>query len=134
MRLRTLLPAGGCKGTTKKGQPCQAKDLYENQRCRHHGGEGKLLRLELLKERFRRKAKRLLERSRRVERMLVRAAKKDPKFAAMLERIKNKNESRFQKLAGLVNVAGLASGPKKESSDVRSEDSEGNTLQVPKAL
>ena len=132
MSLSTLLPAGGCKGTTKKGQPCQAKDLYENQRCRHHGGEGKLLRLELLKERTLRKSKRLLQRSRRFDRMLVRAAKKDPKFAAVLERINNKNENRSQEL---VNVAGLsASDTNKEAPDVRSEDSEGNTLQMPKPL
>ena len=93
-----------------------------------------MLRLELLKERILRKSKRLLQRGRRFDRMLVRAAKKDPKFAAILQRIKNKNEKRSEKLAGLVKVEGPSSGLEKQSTDVRSEDPEGNTLQVPKAL
>lgn len=40
MKLKTLLPAGGCKGKTKKALSCQSKDVYENGYCKHHGGEG----------------------------------------------------------------------------------------------
>jgi hypothetical protein len=43
MRLKTLLPAGACKGTTKSGGKCQSKDTFENGFCRHHNGQGKSL-------------------------------------------------------------------------------------------
>ncbi len=41
---KRLLAAGGCAGKTEKGQPCKARDVYENGRCKNHGGEGKSLR------------------------------------------------------------------------------------------
>jgi len=49
MRARTLLPAGGCKGITKGGKPCQAKDVFENSYCKHHGGQGASLMARRLK-------------------------------------------------------------------------------------
>lgn len=51
MKVATLLPATEpCHGTTQKGKRCAAKDVYENGRCKLHGGQGKSLtekRLEL---------------------------------------------------------------------------------------
>lgn len=43
MRLKTLLPAGACKGTTKSGAKCQSRDTFENGFCKHHNGQGKSL-------------------------------------------------------------------------------------------
>src|SRR5688572_12032164 len=73
MRLSTLIPAGGCKGSTKEGQPCKAKNVYQNDFCKAHGGEGQslierraALRIELERRRTAKMLKsidRLLKRS-----------------------------------------------------------------------
>jgi hypothetical protein len=59
-----MIPAGGCKGTTQRGQPCQAKDVYSNGYCKHHGGEGESLteRRQALGPTFEQKKARALHR------------------------------------------------------------------------
>lgn len=88
MRLSFLVPGGGCKGVTLKGQPCRAKDVYENGYCKHHGGEGQsltdrrnLLRVELSK----RKAAKF---NKRMERW----KKKNPALRRIMEAIKARQE------------------------------------------
>jgi hypothetical protein len=38
--LRSLLLFGQCKGITKQGAPCQAREVWSNGLCKHHGGAG----------------------------------------------------------------------------------------------
>lgn len=87
MRLNTLA-LGGCKGTTQKGQPCQGKDVYENGYCKHHGGEGKLPRLEYQKAKLLRKAERALKRSKRFERKVAKFIKAHPSIQEFIDRMK----------------------------------------------
>lgn len=61
-------PYGQCKGTTKKGAPCMAKDLFSNGYCAAHGGEGRLLREIHASDKLRRKSQRLAKRLNRSER------------------------------------------------------------------
>lgn len=35
-----------CGAPTAAGTPCQRRELHQNGKCSHHGGEGPLLRIE----------------------------------------------------------------------------------------
>ena len=88
MRASTMLPAGGCKGTTKQGRPCQAKDVFENGRCKHHGPEGKSLtqrRMIFNLERSKYKAAKFAKR-------MERWKKKSPNLRRIMEAIKARQE------------------------------------------
>jgi hypothetical protein len=84
---------GACKGTTKAGKPCGAVDLFENGRCKHHGGEGQLIRVKLLIAKTLKKTERLKRKGDRFDRMVAQAAKRDPQLAAMLERVRAERRS-----------------------------------------
>lgn len=84
---------GSCAGTTLKGQPCRSVDIFENGRCKLHGGEGVLRRLEHQKERQLKKIKRALARGKKFDAMIRRAAKASPTLAAMLERMEERKKN-----------------------------------------
>jgi hypothetical protein len=88
MRASTMLPAGGCKGTTLKGRPCQGKDVFENGYCKHHGGEGKSLtqrRMIFNLERAKYKAEKFAKR-------MERWKKQNPNLRRIMEAIKARQE------------------------------------------
>lgn len=85
---------GACKGTTKAGKPCRSVDLFENGRCKHHGGEGQLIRVKLLIAKTLKKTERLKRKSARFDRMVQMVAKRDPGLAAMLERIRTRDKDK----------------------------------------
>ncbi len=72
MRLKDLYPACACAGTTKKGAKCGTRDIFQNGFCRYHGGEGRLVREIRNAEKQQLKTKRLLARTKKLDRMLGR--------------------------------------------------------------
>jgi hypothetical protein len=94
MRLNTVA-LGGCKAKTKKGLPCQSKDVYENGYCVLHGGQGKLPRLERLKEKTLKKMERFKRKAKKLDRMVARMLKDSPKLADMVALIRAKADGRL---------------------------------------
>jgi len=73
--LRSLLLFGACKGITKKGTPCQAREVWSNGFCKHHGGDGESpfeIRKRALIEKNRRRTARLMRRLGRLKRLAER--------------------------------------------------------------
>lgn len=83
VRVSKLLPAGGCKGVSAKGEPCQAKNVYENGFCKFHGGEGQSLlerRQVLRAERIRKSAERMLKKIQRTRRRIANIERRNPEL------------------------------------------------------
>jgi len=61
--------SGVCKGTTKKGTPCQRKVVFANGLCRQHGGDSSEYdrrHFEYLKEKAIRRSTKVSKRLRRL--------------------------------------------------------------------
>lgn len=93
---------GPCKGITKKGLPCQAVVVHENGFCRAHGGNYYPKRDLALLERT---IKRSERRQKKIDKWLAKAAKTDPSFAAMLERVRARKEAKEKDLPPLPTLA-----------------------------
>jgi hypothetical protein len=94
MRVSVLLPAGGCKGFTRKGQPCDAKNVFQNGYCKHHGGKGESLldrRRTLKLQLDTRKSERMRK---SIDRLLRRASKESPALRQMLEEVRARREAK----------------------------------------
>ena len=92
MKLKALFPAGACNGTTKEGKRCGIRDVYQNSLCKHHGGEGELIRVQMSKGRMERQIKRALARSKRIERLIRKNA--SPRALEIFERLKKERDAR----------------------------------------
>ena len=128
MRLKYLFPSGACTGTTKKGQKCTLRDVYENMRCKHHGGEGMFLRVKLAKAKALKKVQRTRRRIAKFDRFIKKMMAANPGLRERVERINNA-KNRPQDLARLGNMEGLPlKSAEGEASNVRSEDPQGNSM------
>ena len=128
MRLKYIFPAGACTGTTQKGKTCRLRDVYENFRCKHHGGEGMLLRVQLAKARALKKVKRARRRAAKFDRFLKKMLAADPGLRERVERINNAKK-RPQDLARLGDLERFTvKSAEGETPDMRSEDPQGNPM------
>src|SRR5438105_8510897 len=91
MRLRSLYPAGACTGMTREGKRCGIRDVFENGRCHHHGGQGKLIREILALEKLKRRTARTQRRARATTSIVERLMKDNPRLREMIERVKARN-------------------------------------------
>lgn len=117
--LKRTFPQGACSGTTADGRRCGTRDVFENGRCRHHGGTGKLLRT-LIKE-ARQQAREAAAEDRR-NRWAVYAYLKDAPpeaFKAVARLI----ESRARK-------ATSEKRPQKATDNLRGDEPQGDPLSV----
>lgn len=77
--LKSLRMFGVCKGVTKKGTPCQCREVFSNGFCKYHGGAGESpfeIRKRALIEKNRRRTARLMRRLGRLERLAERNGNK----------------------------------------------------------
>jgi hypothetical protein len=84
MRLSTMLPAGGCKGITKLGKPCQGKDVFSNGYCKHHGGQGE----SLVSRRLKLQIAEELRKSERFSKRMAKWEKRNPAFRRAMEAVR----------------------------------------------
>jgi len=86
MRLKSLYPAGACSGATKEGKRCGIRDVFQNGFCRHHGGQGKLLREIYAEAKLEGKIQRAERRAKRTQALIDRVLQDNPALRLALQR------------------------------------------------
>lgn len=97
MQLKSLYPTGACKGTTKEGKKCGIRDIFQNGYCRHHGGQGTLVRVIFQREKLLKKCERLrkkAERNKSFQRIVEELKARNPNLQAMVDAMRAKQDAR----------------------------------------